>query len=96
MGAPDLSKGEHRAMIITERVGAVMSICGIAFIIFTYLFAKGFCKPINRLIFYTSWGNLGVCLVALISEDGPDAGGRSALCQIQAFLVQLYDDLDEQ
>ena len=77
-------------MMVTERIGAVLSIFAIAFIVLTYSLASGFCKPINRLIFYTSWGNLGVCLVALISENGPEAGQNSPLCQIQGFLVQVY------
>ena len=76
-------------MALTERITASFSIVGILFIILTYLFSSSFSKPINRLVFYASWGNLGLCIVALISVDGPDAGQNSPLCQFQAFMAQL-------
>ena len=88
--APHLTVREHHIMVLTERITASISIVGILFIILTYLFASGFCKPINRLVFYASWGNLGLCIVALISMSGPDAGQDSALCQFQGFMAQLW------
>lgn len=76
-------------MALTERIVASLSIAGIFFIILTYLFSSSFSKPINRLVFYASWGNLGLCVVALISTNGPDAGQDSALCQFQGFMAQV-------
>ena len=87
--APTLTLEQHRVMVLTERITASLSIIGILFIIFTYLFSSSFSKPINRLVFYASWGNLGLCIVALISMNGPDAGQDSALCQFQGFMAQL-------
>ena len=86
---PTLMPKQHHVMIYTERVMACISILGILFIILTYLFCSSFSKPINRLVFYASWGNLGLCIVALISMDGPDAGQNSPLCQFQGFMAQL-------
>ena len=87
--APALTPEQHRIMAITERIASSISIVGILFIILSYLLASGFSKPINRLVFYASWGNLGLCMVALISVNGPDAGQNSVMCQLQGFLAQL-------
>lgn len=87
--ATSLTPEQNRMMALTERITASFSIVGILFIILTYLFSSSFSKPINRLVFYASWGNLGLCIVALISVDGPDAGQNSPLCQFQAFMAQL-------
>ena len=84
-----LTEPQTRAIVLTERVASVVSIVGIFFILGTYLFSSSFDKPINRLIFFATWGNLGATVAALISEDGPKAGKTSSLCQFQAFLVQM-------
>lgn len=106
MAAPPLPAGTNvsegsvltidqiRALIITERVNSVVSIISIIFVVATYLFSPGFNKPINRLIFFASFGNLGSAVAALISENGPLVGERSALCKIQAFLVQMFLGVD--
>jgi hypothetical protein len=60
----------------------------------TYMFAPGFDKPINRLIFFASFGNLGSNIAAIISEAGPDSGNNTAICQFQAFLVQMFLGVD--
>ncbi|QGA17825.1 hypothetical protein EYB26_005501 [Talaromyces marneffei] len=89
-----LTAGQIQALIVTERVNAVASILSIIFVVATYLFLPGFNKPINRLIFFASFGNLGSAVAALISENGPLAGESSALCKIQAFLVQMFLGVD--
>ena len=88
--ASTLTPKQNLVMALTERITAGVSIFGILFIILTYIFSSYFSKPINRLVFYASWGNLGLCIVALISMNGPDAGDDSALCQFQGFMAQLY------
>ena len=76
-------------MSVTERVMSVFSVAGILFILITYSFCASFKKPINRLVFFASFGNLGINVAALIAENGPLAGSGSALCQAQGFLVQM-------
>ena len=89
-----MTDSQYQAVVLAERVGSCLSIGGIIFIITTYLFARGFDKPINRLIFYASFGNLGSNIGALISENGPNAGAASAICQFEAFLVQMFLGVD--
>lgn len=92
--ASALTPHQQWMMSITERTVASISILGILFIILTYLFSSSFSKPINRLVFYASWGNLGLCIVALISMSGPSTGQDSGLCQFQGFMAQLFLGVD--
>jgi len=87
--APSLESEQLNAVVITERVNSVISILSIVFILSTYMFSSHFDKPINRLIFFASWGNLGSDIAALISDNGPQAGASSSLCRAQAFIVQM-------
>jgi hypothetical protein len=89
-----LTDSQSKALVVTERVNSSVSVAGIIFIFVTYLFARGFDKPINRLIFFASLGNLGSNIAALISEAGPNAGEKAALCKFQAFLVQMFLGVD--
>ncbi|KAL8895886.1 MAG: hypothetical protein Q9207_007967 [Kuettlingeria erythrocarpa] len=54
------------------------------------MLSSDFRKPVNRLIFYASWGNMLGNAATLISQSGIKAGQRSALCQFQAFLIQMF------
>ncbi|KAH8698345.1 hypothetical protein BGW36DRAFT_448258 [Talaromyces proteolyticus] len=91
---PTLTADQLWALAVTERVTSAISIVGILFIVSTYLLAPGFNKPINRLIFFACFGNLGSNTAALISEIGPHAGARTAVCDFQAFLVQMFLGVD--
>ncbi len=87
-----LSPNELLAMEVTERVTSALSLVGFLFILITYLCYEEFNKPINRLIFYASWSNLGTTVAGLIGERGVVAGQNSTLCQAQAFIIQMYVD----
>lgn len=94
MGAITATPAQVSAFQITERVTSVFSLFGILFILSTFLFARGFDKPINRLIFLASWSNLGMNIAALIAQDGITAGVNSSLCQFQAFAIQMFLGVD--
>ena len=51
-----LSHTELHNLEITERVASCFSLVGTSFIFFTFLYSPAFRKPVNRLIFYASWG----------------------------------------
>jgi hypothetical protein len=84
-----LTPSELLAMEVTERVTSALSLVGFSFILITYLCYEEFNKPINRLIFYASWSNLGTTVAGLIGERGVVAGQNSTLCQGQAFIIQM-------
>ena len=86
------TNSQYHVLETTERVASVFSILGTSFIFVTFLASTSFRKPVNRLIFYASWGNTMMNIATLISTDGINAGKDSSLCQSQAFLVQMSAD----
>lgn len=89
MLASDLSEYELNMFSTLERVSSVLSLFGICWIMFTFLGSKLFHKPINRMVFYASIGNIFTSVATLISREAlkrPD----SALCQFQGVLVQMF------
>ena len=89
MDPPQALSPNLLAIKVTERVNSCISILGIAFILFTYIFYPTFRKPINRLIFFASWGNLGLNVAGLISIDSYLPAKNDALCKAQGFMVQM-------
>lgn len=85
-----LSPSEQQlfAIAITERVCSTISLIGTFVIVTTFIGSCSFRKPINRLVFYASWGNIMANIATLISQDGIHAGVEGSLCQFQAFLIQ--------
>lgn len=79
---------QNHALEVAERVCSVLSLIGTSIIIVTFLGSNLFRKPINRLVFYASWGNIMSNVATLISVAGYVHGSSSALCQFQAFLIQ--------
>lgn len=73
---------------ITERVCSAISLVGTFVIVTTFIGSRSFRKPINRLVFYASWGNMMANIATLISQSGIHAGVGSPLCQFQAFFIQ--------
>ena len=89
-----LTPSQRTAISITERVSATLSLLAFFLVTGTYLFSTGFRKPVNRLIFYAQWSNLGTTIVGFLSYEGVFAGQDSALCQFQAFLFQMFGGVD--
>ena len=89
MGSSDgLSHGQLEAISVIERVCSVFSLLGCVFIILTFCFSSSFHKPINRLVFYASFGNMMTNVGTLMSRtylSSPDSVG----CQFQSFLIQM-------
>jgi hypothetical protein len=84
------SDRQMHAVEITEKVCSVFSLFGTAFIITTFLSDKSFHKPINRLVFFATWGNIMSNVATLISTFGIRLGPNGSLCQFQVFLIQWY------
>ncbi|KFY22452.1 hypothetical protein V493_06581 [Pseudogymnoascus sp. VKM F-4281 (FW-2241)] len=89
-----LSTDELGALQTAERVSSVFSVLGSVFVIGTYLYSEAFHKPINRLVFYASFGNMATNVATLISRSGIAAGVNSPLCQFQAFIIQMFMPAD--
>lgn len=83
-----LSPGDVEALITIERVCSVLSLLGCVFIIISFSVSKAFHKPINRLVFYASFGNMLTNVGTLMARQfirTPASFG----CQFQAFLIQM-------
>jgi hypothetical protein len=79
---------QNRAIEVAERATSVLSLLGSLFIITTFLGYPSFRKPINRLVFYASLGNVLCNIGTLLSITGMEYGSASALCRFQAFFIQ--------
>ena len=84
-----LTQWQLDAIQTAERVSSVLSVMGCIFVIVTYWYFKAFHKPINRLVFYASFGNLFTNVATIISRSGIAAGVTSPLCQFQGFIIQM-------
>ncbi|KAL4991606.1 hypothetical protein BDW68DRAFT_151603, partial [Aspergillus falconensis] len=89
-----LSAGQLFAISATERTCSTISLVATSIIIVSFLSSRSFRKPINRLVFYASFGNIMANVATLISQSGIWAGTNSNLCQIQAFFIQWFMPAD--
>lgn len=85
-----LSARQLRAIEYTERACSILSLLGSSFVITTFLWSRHFHTPINRLIFYASWGNTFASVATVISISGISHGVDSPLCQFQGFFMQWF------
>jgi hypothetical protein len=80
---------QETILFTTERVASVVSLLGSFFVVFTFLWSTRYRRPINRLIFYATFGNILMNIGTLISINGMLVGVDAPLCQLQAFLIQM-------
>jgi hypothetical protein len=85
-----LSAEQFRAIEDTERASSVLSLLASSFVITSFLWSGRFHTPINRLIFYASWGNVLTNVATLVSRSGILHGAESRLCQFQGFFIQWF------
>ncbi|KAJ5360032.1 hypothetical protein N7517_009223 [Penicillium concentricum] len=74
-----LSERQILAISATERVCSTISLVGTFVIVATFIWSPTFRKPINRLVFYASWGNIMANIATIISADGIHSGVDSSL-----------------
>ncbi|UNI16419.1 hypothetical protein JDV02_002852 [Purpureocillium takamizusanense] len=86
--------GDQIAVLnIILQVGSALSIAGCIFIIGTFCFCDAFHRPINRLVFYASFGNLMASVGFMMAGSYLDQP-LSAGCQTQAFLLGVFVSAD--
>ncbi|KAF2641665.1 hypothetical protein P280DRAFT_282059 [Massarina eburnea CBS 473.64] len=86
------SERQMMAIQVSERIMSVLSILGSIFIIGTFSRWHYFRKPINRLVFYASFGNVTVNVATLIGTDAISntPGKFHALCEFQGIIIQWF------
>ncbi|KAF3045525.1 hypothetical protein E8E12_009153 [Didymella heteroderae] len=87
-----LTGGQLLGVEAATRTSSLISILGSLFIISSYLCLSCLRRPTTRLIFYATWGNMITNAATLVSVSTlrADALRASALCQVQAFLIQWF------
>ncbi|OAA56982.1 cyclic-AMP receptor-like protein [Niveomyces insectorum RCEF 264] len=93
MDASKLTPGQLDGFSIVERVCSVFSLLGCVVIIGTFCASKSFHKPINRLVFYASFGNMMTNVATLMARTYL-SDVLSPGCQFQAFLIQMFMPAD--
>lgn len=88
MSSNPLTIDELRVIKAIERSCSVISVLACFFIMITFCTSRRFHKPINRLVFYASFGNLMTSIGGFMSRDFT-ADVFSPGCQVQAFLIQM-------
>lgn len=84
----DLTDAQLEAISAIERACSVLSLVGCVLTMATFCASKSFHKPINRLVFYASFGNMLSNVGTLISQAYIHIP-LSPQCQFQAFLIQM-------
>lgn len=88
MESSKLTEHELHLFSTIERVCSVFSLLGCILTIGTFSISKSFHKPINRLVFFASFGNTMSNVATLMSRSYL-SNINSAGCQTQAFLIQM-------
>jgi hypothetical protein len=90
MKAENITPAQLIIFSLLERVGSVLSLVGCSFIAITFLGSKAFHKPINRLVFYASMGNVFTNIATIMARAAVETKHyNGAFCQFQAFLIQM-------
>ncbi|KAK3370151.1 hypothetical protein B0H63DRAFT_309071 [Podospora didyma] len=89
----DATRSQLDIFSIIERTCSVFSLLGCVVVIVTFSMSKAFHKPINRLVFYASFGNLMTNVATLMARSFI-GDTTSAGCQFQAFLIQMFMPAD--
>ncbi|CAK7220681.1 hypothetical protein SBRCBS47491_004270 [Sporothrix bragantina] len=93
MDVSELTEATLNGFSIVERVCSVLSLFGCIVIIGTFSASKSFHKPINRLVFYASFGNMMTNVATLMARSYL-SDVLSPGCQFQAFLIQMFMPAD--
>jgi hypothetical protein len=85
----NLTVKQRQALQTVERVGASLSLVGVCLIFISFAAFKRLRTVPNTFILFASIANVGASVACLIGYDGLNAGNDSALCQVQAFLLEM-------
>ncbi|CCF40159.1 G-protein coupled receptor [Colletotrichum higginsianum] len=77
-----------------ERVGSALSLVGVTLIFITYWKFKRIRSVPNLFIVFASIANVGASVACAIGYEGLRMGETSALCQAQAFLLEMFMQSD--
>ncbi|PHH51390.1 hypothetical protein CFIMG_003116RAa [Ceratocystis fimbriata CBS 114723] len=88
-----LSESQLNSLSTIERTCSSLSLMGCIITILTFTFSPKFRKPINRIMFYATFGNMTTNIGTLMARayiGSPSSGP----CQFQGFLIQMFMPAD--
>ncbi|KAI0021655.1 hypothetical protein F4780DRAFT_274438 [Xylariomycetidae sp. FL0641] len=91
---PNWSSDQFTTIVILERLGAALSVAGVLLIFIAYAAFKRLRSVPNTFIVFASFANLGASIACLIGYSGVHAGPTSNMCQVQAFMFELFMQSD--
>ncbi|KAI1190923.1 hypothetical protein F5B17DRAFT_427015 [Nemania serpens] len=92
-GAPGHTT-QIETIVLFERLGAAFSLVGVVSIFVAFAMFKRLRTVPNTFIIFASVANVGASVACLIGYSGILAGSTSPLCQVQAFLFELFMQSD--
>ncbi|KAI1827964.1 hypothetical protein F4861DRAFT_548374 [Xylaria intraflava] len=81
-------------IVLFERLGAALSLASVIMIFLAFAAFKRLRTVPNTFIIFASVANLGASIACLIGYSGVLAGSTSPLCQVQAFMFELFMQSD--
>lgn len=84
-----LTPDEQAVIGAIERGGASLSLMGVFLIFIAYAAFKRLRTVPNTFILCASIANVGASIACLMGYSGIAAGDNSALCQAQAFMLEM-------
>ncbi|KAK2771293.1 hypothetical protein FQN53_005103 [Emmonsiellopsis sp. PD_33] len=92
----DLSPAQLYAIESTERAMSALSVTASLFVIISFLKSNLFQTPVNRLIFYATWGNIMANVATLVGRSGLEQGeGKEVISNQQQIRKISANNLKE-
>ena len=85
-----LTDEQRDTLAAVTRAASTLSAIGVIAIIATFSLSRHFRNPMHRLIFINAFYNAFDVVCTMISVSGYSGGNKSALCQFQGFLNQMW------
>ncbi|EGR51434.1 G-protein coupled receptor protein [Trichoderma reesei QM6a] len=89
-----LSHHQINTLVLVERIGGTLSLISVMLIFITYWLVRRVRNVQNTFIVFASVSNIGASIGSIIAYDGMEAGQRTALCQAQSFMFEMFMQSD--
>ncbi|KAH6608554.1 hypothetical protein Trco_001900 [Trichoderma cornu-damae] len=89
-----LTHHQITTLVLVERIGGTISLVSVMLIFLAYWLVRRVRNVQNTFIVFASVSNIGASIGSIIAYDGMEAGQRSALCQAQSFMFEMFMQSD--
>ncbi|KAL7793081.1 family A G protein-coupled receptor-like protein [Trichoderma ceciliae] len=89
-----LSHHQITTLVLVERIGGTLSLISVMLIFLAYWLVRRVRNVQNTFIVFASVSNIGASIGSIIAYDGMEAGQKTALCQAQSFMFEMFMQSD--